>query len=278
MGDKSISVHFGRNAMNKHRWLCSSVIAASSLLFFSEAVFAVECNKDIMKAHKPFGPVGPAAQVVEKFKNYQLGVPFVVSPGEPLIRRQVSRQDKSYQFAQDVVYKPSWVLSSTYRFKAGVSMPAGQVRTAMGSLDFVSFSDNSSVSFVFINDKGQLCDKVSVFYKNNGNSTLVAGTYTANPDIPATSAAAPVDSAGIGDVIILNSFDGVGLAVSSRKSVDGQLRAAQQTTFDASVGEVSIEGYRIKIGAAGSQKISATVLSEPDATSVWNSGFPQASR
>lgn len=244
----------------------------------SGPAFAVECNKRIMQQHKPFGPVGPAAQVVEKFKNYEINKPFSVSVGEPLVRRQVLRQEKSYTFAQDVVYKPNWPLSSTYRFKAGVVMPAGRVRTQDGELDFVSFSNNSSVNFVFINDQGQLCDRVSVFYKSDSSSTLVAGTYSATPDIPATAAVGAADEAGVGDVIVLTEFDGIGLTLTSRKSSDGQLQPARQTTYDASLGEVSIDGYRIRVSPQGNQRISATIVAEPDATTVWNTAVPEGTQ
>lgn len=252
---------------------CAVVI----LTLLSGPVFAVECNKRIMEQHKPFGPVGPASQVVEKFKNYEVGRPFVVAVGRPLIRGQVLRQDKTYQFAQDVIYKPSWILSYTYRFKAGVAMPAGRIKTPEGEFDFVTFSNNSSISFLFINDQGQLCDRVSVFYESDSNSTLIAGTYTATPDIPATSAVGASDDAGIGDVIILSAFDGIGVTLTSRKSVNGQLQQAKQTTYDASTGEMSIDGYRVKVSAQGSQQITAVIIAEPDTTAVWNSAFDKGS-
>ncbi|NKF22343.1 hypothetical protein [Solimonas marina] len=205
-----------------------------------------------------------AAPVVST--SYHIGQSFDVKVGDVLLRRMISPAGQTASFADDIQYGSRLPFTKTYKLAKGqpyalLDIPAAPQLHAL----VVPSDDSGTDEYLFLDSQGHLCEHALKFVHWNENITYRAGTYRAKPDTAATiSTSTPDDrTQGDGTTIVLNGIDAAAIDLTTRKTVDGTMSAAQHASFDRSNPEIHIDGFVLKVDAVRDDGMTLSVVAEP---------------
>ncbi|WP_374355351.1 hypothetical protein [Chitinimonas sp.] len=236
----------------------------------SAAAHAADCNIGALSDAQRYN-YSALPTYFEISKSYELGSPFTLKPGEQLAYRKLGRKNLYLVPEADIVYKPDWFLSLSFRLNAGHPYQAEVSQAKDTPLYVIRQSGGQGNSqLLYVNRDGALCERVGSYSAPSGGlgavTTLVKGTYASTPVEAHLQLTEETDSrfskafaitlSEEGSAVLkltLNQFNANGLERTVSKAFD------RNTTED-----LQFEGWRFALRRQGNGTYTATVLTQPN--------------
>jgi len=230
---------------------------------------AADCHIEALSGAQRFN-FHASASYFDVSKSYALGTPFVVKPGGQLAYRKIGRKLAYLVPDANIVYKPDWFLSISFKLPAGMKFHAESNPDASVPLHVIRQpGGQGNTQLLYVNQDGALCERVGSFSQPSGGfgaiTTLVHGTYAAAPAEAHLQFSEEVDAGFSRATAVTLDEDGAAVLKLTLNvfNANGLERTVSKAFDRNAADDVQFEGWRFSLRKQADGSYQATVLAQP---------------